>query len=190
MSDPDRPVESRPVEALIAELGGTTEAQVATVPAKRRTHLDSIINMSMTLGRLAKLAGHPNPDGITIEEAADVIRRKLEAAALLASRATPVESVVGRFCREHRHEILGCSGEGRPSCGATECIYGAEPCPIDPHHFKPEGAACNVIHKTAVPAEGRTKMPIKLCSHDFYDDSCPHCAQRRHHDLQRDLRNR
>lgn len=51
-------------------------------------------------------------------------------------------SLVGRFCRTHTDEIEGCSGKGRPSCDATECLYGAEPCP-NGNHFKPEGAACN-----------------------------------------------
>ena len=56
----------------------------------------------------------------------------------------------GDFCRANKDvgdpdNILGCSGEGRPSCKAGECLYGAEPCPKC-NGFKPEGegdqAAC------------------------------------------------
>ncbi len=43
-------------------------------------------------------------------------------------------SVPGDFCRTHKDDgrpdaIRGCSGEGRPTCQAGECMYGAEPCP-------------------------------------------------------------
>lgn len=38
-------------------------------------------------------------------------------------------SQVGDYCRKNKDIILGCSGDGRPTCQAVECIYGAEPCP-------------------------------------------------------------
>jgi hypothetical protein len=47
----------------------------------------------------------------------------------------------GDYCRTHTAEILGCSGQGRPSCQAAECLFGAEPCP-DGNHFKAEGHPC------------------------------------------------
>ena len=54
---------------------------------------------------------------------------------------------VGDYCRSHKDlgragDLIGCSGEGRPSCRATECLYGAEPCPAG-NHWKPEGNKCN-----------------------------------------------
>ena len=54
----------------------------------------------------------------------------------------------GDYCRANKdgqgHIILGCSGEGRPTCKAPECLYGAEPCPNDDcRGFKPEGFPCN-----------------------------------------------
>ena len=53
----------------------------------------------------------------------------------------------GDYCRSHKDQsrpsaLRGCSGEGRPSCKATECMYGAEPCP-NGNHWKAEGAPCN-----------------------------------------------
>ena len=58
----------------------------------------------------------------------------------------------GDYCRahsdtvEHRKanpaEVLfDCSGQGRPSCRATECLWGAEPCPGG-NHWKAEGIQC------------------------------------------------
>jgi hypothetical protein len=50
----------------------------------------------------------------------------------------------GDFCRNHKAEIIGCSGEGRPTCKAAECLFGAEPCPNpDCSGLKPEGHPCN-----------------------------------------------
>lgn len=43
----------------------------------------------------------------------------------------------------------GCSGRGRPTCTATECMYGAEPCSVC-GHFKAIGAPCGTMH--AAPA--------------------------------------
>jgi hypothetical protein len=59
-------------------------------------------------------------------------------------------SVSGDFCRnvmfplEGTPRATGCSGKGRPSCQAPECIYGAEPCPNHAcNSFKAEGpSAC------------------------------------------------
>lgn len=58
---------------------------------------------------------------------------------------TPGEDItVERALPEGRDTfILGCTGEGRPSCQAAECLYGAEPCPnLDCSGFKSEGAPC------------------------------------------------
>lgn len=53
----------------------------------------------------------------------------------------------GDYCRSHKDngrdgDLIGCSGKGRPSCQAVECLYGAEPCPVG-NHWKPEGGKCN-----------------------------------------------
>lgn len=49
-------------------------------------------------------------------------------------------SVPGDYCRQNKAIIRGCSGEGRPTCQAAECLYGAEPCPhADCNGFKAEG---------------------------------------------------
>lgn len=58
--------------------------------------------------------------------------------------------MIGDYCRAHQDtpdnsnqpKIRSCSGEGRPTCKATECMYGAEPCP-NGNHWKGEGLACN-----------------------------------------------
>ena len=44
----------------------------------------------------------------------------------------------GDHCRERKDGIPGCSGKGRPTCEAGECLYGAEPCP-NGGHYKAEG---------------------------------------------------
>lgn len=73
----------------------------------------------------------------------------------------------GDYCRAHADTpennarravitdgiLLGCSGKGRPSCDATECLYGAEPCP-DGNHWKPEGGECNWCHSQASSPRG------------------------------------
>jgi hypothetical protein len=43
-------------------------------------------------------------------------------------------------------DVDGCNGNGRPSCTATECMAGVEPCPECPG-FKPIGKPCNFVHK-------------------------------------------
>lgn len=76
-------------------------------------------------------------------------------------------STPGDYCRAHADTpennagqavsgdgiLLGCSGSGRPSCRATECLYGAEPCP-DGNHWKPEGAECGWCHSPASSPRG------------------------------------
>ena len=50
----------------------------------------------------------------------------------------------GDYCRQHTACIIGCSGAGRPTCQAGECLYGAEPCPNPAcRGFKGEGLTCN-----------------------------------------------
>lgn len=63
---------------------------------------------------------------------------------------------VGDYCRTHKDtgqvgQLRGCSGVGRPSCRAAECLYGAEPCPKG-NHWKPEMADC-----------GFCKREVKAC---------------------------
>jgi hypothetical protein len=48
------------------------------------------------------------------------------------------------WCKTHG-DVDGCSGLGRPSCKAAECLYGAEPCP-DCNGFKPVGGKCGYVH--------------------------------------------
>jgi hypothetical protein len=43
-------------------------------------------------------------------------------------------------------KVLDCSGNGRPTCKATECMFGVEPCPMG-NHFKPVGAKCGFVHQ-------------------------------------------
>ena len=54
----------------------------------------------------------------------------------------------GDYCKAFKAIILGCSGEGRPTCKAAECLYGAEPCP-NCNGFKAEGKdiICNWCKK-------------------------------------------
>ena len=55
-------------------------------------------------------------------------------------------STPGDYCRTHKDLIIGCSGKGRPTCTAGECLYGAEPCPNSHcNGFKAEGThvVCN-----------------------------------------------
>jgi len=66
----------------------------------------------------------------------------------------------GDYCRAHSdtpehmtaagYVIAGCSGEGRPTCQAPECLYGAEPCPHG-NHFRPEGGQCSWCPKSTEP---------------------------------------
>ena len=64
---------------------------------------------------------------------------------------------VGDYCRAHKdtgeleppEQLLGCSGEGRPTCKATECMFGAEPCP-NGNHWKGEGLTCNFCPRPKV----------------------------------------
>lgn len=52
--------------------------------------------------------------------------------------------MIGDFCRKYRTVLVGCSGKGRPTCQAPECLYGAEPCPNpECRGFRPEGFPCN-----------------------------------------------
>jgi hypothetical protein len=60
-------------------------AELAALAAPRAPS-DGVIAMSLALGRLAKLAGHADPDGISVEEAV----RTIEAALTTAPRA-PLE---------------------------------------------------------------------------------------------------
>lgn len=51
--------------------------------------------------------------------------------------------MIGKFCRENKDKLIGCSGEGRPTCKAPECVYGAEPCPNpECNGWKAEGETC------------------------------------------------
>lgn len=52
----------------------------------------------------------------------------------------PIISKPGDYCRTNQSIIAGCSGKGRPTCEAAECLYGAEPCPNPKcKGFKAEG---------------------------------------------------
>lgn len=47
-------------------------------------------------------------------------------------------------------QVDGCSGDGRPTCEAVECLIGAEPCPGG-NHFRATGIACA---RTYCPSKG------------------------------------
>ena len=62
--------------------------------------------------------------------------------------------------RVNNPALDGCTGEGRPSCTATECFYGVETCPVC-GNAKAIGGKCGFVHKPVVPASPVSPLPAK-----------------------------
>lgn len=80
--------------------------------------------------------------------------------------------------RKDNPALEGCTGQGRPSCTATECFYGIETCPIC-RGAKAIGGACGFVHCACPNGHGQMKIqsgPLAPSGPTAPSWKCPTCG--------------